>query len=623
MSARFYALIILVFCLCGSVSGQVLKLEINITETGKITSYYDEYWVVQVEGNMLIHNPWNSSLDFLKWRYDLGTLTIIEDNNTDHLKPWELHIPYMAPGDTINIGYEIRGISAYDPMWQNNSVLASAMRHHRATLYTFMISNIRKSEIENETIDRGDVRSIAERRLITVTLDNPSDLRQNITQIKVIKTPEQDPNNEIESWIFPEGPESIVIQPRSIWTEDIVDYNSSEGEVYWLSTDVVTDTIPIVVGSHFIWRYTEEDLYNVENASVGEKEYLENITQYLEHLMYLKKTVSKTHLMPLDEITVSVKINNFAPISRYHNLSETLPSGFVVKDSGGANASTENSLFWRGRLNPDSTTLVRYRLQFVDNESLGLDYFEPAIVMYENETLYSERIPFIRQYIPDKKIFIQKKLRYSLNDEIVVQLQLQNLGEADIEDLYVKEFLGANDVFREISIQPVEKGRWHIPLLKREEVWEVTYVTNDNPAVNLLPEVYGVDRKIVLKTLIFENVIRNEWLSPAMHYIEILAPLFALGFIVFYFVYRHRTRSKSVRGFSALGKQIHKLKKETEPSPQTKIDVLKKDSKTGKEIPSVEGYGITGAGARGKVTPREQARENIDKLEKIDEESKD
>ncbi len=626
MEARFFGFIlILVFLLPGIVCAE--RLELNITESGKITSYYDEYWVVQVDGNLNIHNPFNNSFDYLKWGYDLGTLTIVEDNATDYLKPWDIYIPYIGPYQTINIGYEIRGISAYDPMWQNHSVLRSAMRDYKANLYTFMVSNIKKSDIENQTIDTSDIKSVANRRLVTVSLENPSDLSQNITSVKVIKTPEGDPNDELETWTFPEDTGQIVVKPHDKWMKDIIDYNSSEGEVYWLSSDVVTDTVPLVIGDQFIRRFTQDDLFNVANASLDEQEYLDNITQYLEHLMYLKKTVSESVLMPGDKVSVDIKINNFAPISRNFNLTESLPTGFKILDAGNGSRKANNSLTWTGKINPDSTRLIHYDLKYTDNVSLGLDFFEPAVVKYENETLYSERIPFIRQYIPDKKIFIQKKLRYSLNNEIVVQLQLQNLGEADIQDLYVKEFLGANDVFSEISVQPESKGMWHIPLLKKNEVWEVTYVTDDNAEVNLLPEVYGVDKKIVLKTLIFENVIKNEWLDPAIQFMEIFAPLFIMGFIIFYFVYRRRVYAKKAHRLSSMEKDIHRLRKETELRPEEKIDQLMKESKSKKDIKMVGGYDIPGHEqyehqGSGEST-RDLAHENLDKLKGIDEDTKE
>jgi len=604
--------LLLVFLLIApALHAQSAGVLVNITESGKVTSYFDEYWVVNVEGTITIHNPYNTSFDYILIPINLGTLTVYEGNSSDMFKQTQIYHSFLEAGETVSAGYQIRGISAYDPMSNNRSVLRSAIQQNKANLYTFMISNIKKSEIENETRS-GEIKTKEKRRVVTVTLQNPSPMVQNVTSVRVIKTPDQDPNNELAVWSFP-GP--IIIQPGGEWMEDIADLNSTEGEVYWLSTEAKTGILPVFISDHVIKRFTQEDLFRVENDSLTQEEMLSNITTYLEHLMYLKKTVSDTYLVPGDLVSVSVKVNNFAPIHRDIKLEESIPSGFrLVSDLN----STGRNIVWNEQINPDTSSLFSYELEFYDNDTVGLDYFEPAVLTYENETMYSERIPFIRQYIPEKKIFIQKKLRYSLADEIVVDLQVQNLGESRLEDVYVKEFLAADDVFREISVAPEDKGRWKIPVLEQGEAWEVTYVTNENKAVNLLPEVYGVDNKVVLKTLVFENIIRNEWVQPAMRAIEIIAPLFILGFIVFYFVYQRRIYSGKALSFMMLGRKIKKLKKDTDLKPDERIGLMKRESKTSKDIPSVEPF----RAAPSKDKLKEMAHENIDKLKQIDEDSK-
>ncbi len=620
MKLRF-CIIFFLLILASMDAFAVDRFQVNVTESGKVISYYDQYWVVQVNGTVTLHNPFNNSFDLAKFGFDLGPLTIIEGNDTDFIRSGAFIIPYIEAHQTIDIGYTIRGISAYDPMTDNHSVMYSALKKGDTDLIATLISNIMKSDVENHTLDTGLVKSSKNRRLIVVTLDNPAYVSQNVTSIKVIKTPEQDPNNELESWYFGGGDGPVIIPPRDRWTEDIIDYNSSEGEVYWLSSDVHTYSYPpLIVDRSSVLLFDQNDLYQAENGSIVENEQLSNITEYLEHLMYIKKRVSTTVLFPGDFVTVTLNINNFAPIARSFNLTEMVPHGFEVEDSGGANATSVSRLFWNTRVNRDANMVLKYRLKFVDNESLGLDYFEPARLDYENQTLYSERIAFIRQYIPEKKIFIQKKLSYGIDNQINVQLQLQNLGESDIQGLYVKEFLGADDVFSEISVAPVDKGRWEVPKLKRGEMWEVTYVTDENPNVNLLPEVYGVDNKVVLKTLVFENVIRNSWLAPTTQAIEILAPLFILAFIIAYLVYIRRVHTKKTRGIRSMESRIHKLKKDTSLKPEESISLLQRESATRKDISTPGGYDISGHSSLRKP-PNEQAHENIEKLKHIEEDT--
>ncbi len=608
--------------LCPMAYGQD-RLAVNITESGKVISYFDMFWVANVEGAIYVHNPLNTSFDFLRFTYDLGPLTIVEDNATDYIKPGYIYIPYIDSGETIEFSYTIRGILGYDPMLANRSVMHTGLYRKSANLYAFMESNIRKADIENITLDTEGIKSVKGRRLVTVMLNNPTDLYQNVTSVDVIKTLDRDPNAEIESWHFPADASAIIIPPRSSWHEDILDYNASDGEVYWLSVEAQTDTVPLITGRHTIKRFTQDDLFIAENGTLLESENLTNVTDYLEHLMYVKKSVSKATVVPGDLSVVSVQINNFAPVARYVYLTEKVPSGFAVTDPGGANRSTNGVLTWLEKINPDSVRTFQYKLTYEDNFSLGLDYFEPAVVRYLNETLYSRRIPFVRQYIPEKRVFIQKKLSYTTDSEVKVSLALSNLGESAINDLYVKEFLGAQDVFREISQVTESKGRWHVPALAAGETWVVTYITNENPSMNLLPEVYGVDRQLVLKTLVFENTVRNEWLMHSIRLIEIAAPLFVLGFIVFYIVYLRRLHSAKVRKVKTLAGEIHRLRAETDPGNREKIDVLKRETKTASTVPAVAGPNVPpGALHRNQGKSQDLAHENLEKLKRVEEESR-
>ena len=56
----FLLLIVLVVVLPGVVSQQ--EVRIVISETGKVTSYYDEYFIAQSDGTITIKNPQNTSL---------------------------------------------------------------------------------------------------------------------------------------------------------------------------------------------------------------------------------------------------------------------------------------------------------------------------------------------------------------------------------------------------------------------------------------------------------------------------------------------------------------------------------------------------------------------------------
>ncbi len=624
MQIRFYFFLPLLLFLITPLSfASGTEFLIEIYEKGKVISYYDEYYVVQINGTANFTNNYNSTLYNIQIPYNIHTLNIFEESETDFIKDNQLEFSMFSPLESKSIDYEIRGITARDPMKDNKSILRSAINIRDSSLQPLLISRIQKADIEQHEINTSDVRGMKDRRLVSVILENPTDATYNISSVEVIKTPDQTltDDNILDKWVYPKEKPYIILEPHSNWLEDIMDYNASPNEVYWLNTEMDTQLGLSINGTHDIRRFNQEDLISPENITEKEIEELQNVTEYMEHMIFARKTYSKTHVNPGDIVDVQISLNNFAPINRNITITDFIPAGFEILSKNISAKDHPTNLTWERRVNPDSIARINYQLRYVEENLLGVDYFRPALIQYEGKTIHTERIPFVRKYIPEKKIFVQKYVRTSLNDEYVVEITVQNVGKADINNLYVKEFLGPEDVFREITKVPEEKGLWIIPTLEGESEWKVSYVTDENDALYSLPEVFGVENEAVLKTLILENLIREQWVIGDIAWIEKLGIVVLMGGVVFFILFARYRRRKKEWVFRKFQKQIDRLKKETSPSSSDAIEYLKGVSavktKYPKDIETQKEKATKKPVSENSI--KKEARENLEHLQELHE----
>jgi hypothetical protein len=618
----FFPLVVLLLLITPAFSEEGGQLWVNISETGKVISYYNEFYVVQVSGVASFYNGYNSSLFDVILPVNLPYLTLFETQGTNFFQGRSFSFLQFTPYETKEISYEIRGVTPIDPMINNMSVLTSAMYNLTPTMYAFIKTKIDKAPIEEVTLNTTKLKSIKNRRLITAVVENPTDMVYNLSGIKIIKTGSENITAEMKRWTFPENDQYITLGVKETWKKDIFDYNCTEGEVYWLSIDivfVVHSIISDVNGRHNVFRFNQEELELI-NKTLNESEISSNLTSYLEHLLFMKKSYSKTYFVPGDTVDVDIRVNNFAPIARSINVTDFIPYGFRVITDDNANFSSNTTLYWNRVVNPDSSLAIRYTLEYFDEDTLGLDYFEPAILKYTNETFYSQRISFVRQYIPEKKIFVQKKLQSSINNEYLVTIKVQNLGEGTINDIYIKEFLDAGNEFREITVSPVSptsRDLWRIPELKKNDIWEVSYITDDNIALTALPAVLGVQNSVVLKTLIFEQTVRNEWIKSAVPIIEKIGIGIIIAIPVLLIVLNIRDRirvkksgRKNVNPFNAEGYNINGEKRSYQQGSQQAASVQPAQS-----AQSVPFYYQAPSSALDAAN-RKEAHQNIDELKK-------
>jgi hypothetical protein len=524
--------------LCASFATASSTLEITTTEVGRITSYFDEYWVVNVDGNVTITNPTSRDLFSASLRYDIGSLTLVEGDGTTYFQNGQLLIARIPANTTIRIPYNIVGISLVDPTLVDKGVLYTGFTQFNPVVYSDAFGVLDKAEPEDETVTGQRAR------LISVYLKNPTGFQFTVNSMRVFKTPELDPNDVLEEWTLVNDTAPITLDADAEFVRDFLDYDPTEGEVYWLSSDVYVSRVSFIDLSN-ITRFTEENLtippellnYTINDTN-GTNRSTADVTE-----LYARRVIDQQLVTTDRPVQLSLIITNFAQKLYTFTVSDELPPGFVFIEGDGW-AEDNGRLTYTGTISGKAAHVASYTARLEDTSSSGLDYFDAAEVNYVADdaakTIYSDRVPFIRQFLPEKKVYVQKKIRYEDDDEVIVTILVQNLGATPVPSLILKEHLDDNDLFSEITEIPTEKGLWEIPPIEANGMWEVSYRTSEGAQLNVLPGVYGIPAADILKSLVLENVISSAWQTVRTALLEVIGIALLLGLPVVYYFIRRR-----------------------------------------------------------------------------------
>ena len=608
---KIFPIIILLF-LVSIFSSQAADIFIMINETGKVISYYDDYYVVTVTGTINVSNPSPFAFNNIRIYYDLGSLIITNTNDNKYgVMHNEEFIIYMLESNTSTVfDYQIIGIETYNPMVSDEGVLISAIDQNRTMIDSNILTNLKKAEMENENITGRPGR------VVSIRVDNPTSYTYNVSSVEVIKTADMDVNSVIEKWTFPDPGTEVTITPYGSFQRDILDKNSTPDSVYWVKANIyIINILDIVLlnSSDTVLYYTEEDLYVPEFIEINGTEERTNFT-LLEQEMFIRKKISQSLMMPGDTVDITLIVNNLGSTLRDVEVRDFIPYGFELLSSEGTLSG--DTLTLTDNVNPYNAKIFRYTLQYTDQDSLGLDYFKPAELYYEDKLVYSQSVAFIRQYIPEKTLYIQKKLRYAVNDEIEVIIEVKNMGEGSVDNLILKEFLSSEAVFREITQPPDARGVWSIPVIKSGEIWTVSYLTNEEETVNLMPEIYGLDSSYVLKSLVLENVIHSRMELSGIRVIEVLGIIILISVPVLAFSIRKHKKKRKIKHISHIQRDIDILKRETKPDHHALLKKLKSESKPKDQ------KGFKSIFSRFKFKPsgsREKYNKNEDHIKKLKE----
>ena len=122
---------------------------VDIYETGKVTSYYEDYYIVQVMGNVSLINTQNYSLFNIDIPFELPGLHIRLLNGTDRFELTQnsLSVYGLDPNENITFEYRISGITS-DWFRTDQAVFKTAIEDATdMKIYSNLMGSLKKSEI--------------------------------------------------------------------------------------------------------------------------------------------------------------------------------------------------------------------------------------------------------------------------------------------------------------------------------------------------------------------------------------------------------------------------------------------------------------------------------------------
>ncbi len=494
------------------------ELRIELNEQGRVVSYLDTYWVVNVQGEGTIVNPTNTDLFDMRFPFDLRGLTLIPVDSDGEFQGETLFFRKIPANSAVRFSYAIIGITAQNPSRLDSGILYTAFLRRDPKIYTSLFGRLQKAPMERADISGRNAR------LISVSIDNPASLALTVEHMRVIKTPFLNPNDQLAVWNVITPDEPLLLSTGQTFTHEFLDYDAIEGEVYWLQSDAYISRLRLFDLNNISF-FTEQNLtipleeLNFTNATI-------NLTGDLRGSRFLvRKFVSDTLITPNEPVEITLQLYNFQPTLQEYRLRDILPYGF----------ETDASLEWSGSLPARASISHTYTATLTDAVTAGVDAFPAAVLQVANQTLRSQEVPFIRRFISDGRVYVQKKVSLFDEDTSRITLSVRNLGAEPLFDLTLEDFLSSDAEFSQISVEPERRGLWNIPVLDTDDEWVVSYVTRVHPQLNSLPAVHGVPSESVLRTLILENIVREAWSFTRTRGIEVLGlgVLFGVPILLF------------------------------------------------------------------------------------------
>lgn len=566
-------LLLILLAICINADG----IEVHSQEKGQVISFYEEYFIVNINGTVTIDNPTETHIYAINIPLDLDPLQfrLINSTKATFTKENRILINELPSNSSLSFKFNIKGITTDNSVMNESGLFIRQIRRELMEIHTPTIGKLNKAPLEDP--EQGGE---ANTRLISATYKNPTNFTFKIEKATIIKTPDQNINNELDKWEFEK--EDGELGPYEQWNIDFLDENAYEGEVYWLSTDINLKDIYFDEDLNITYL-DQDDLFKPEENETNVTENVSTL-EFMKDRLFVRKKVSKKLVNPGETIDVTLLINNFNPEKIMSEVKDIIPKGFRVVESKGNQDGRE--LTWENvTLNSQETRRISYRLRYTDNDSLGVDYFNSAEVHYNNGTIYSQPISFVRMYVPEKKLFIQKGIKFLNDDQVRVTIKLQNMGESDLDQLVMNELLEKDSEFKEITKQFHEKGIWKIDKIKRGNTWEVSYVTDKINVLNTFPLVYGIPESSTMKTVILSNVVSSDFSTGSLRLIEI-GGLIVLGIVIIFLVLPVEVlqfkRKKERKELQDMENDIDSLKEKTEAKikPQSSTQAAPQTPKT-------------------------------------------
>lgn len=542
---RFLLLIIFIFNFNLVFS---LNAEVYISETSTLTKLLNGQYSLVADGTIEVYNPSNVSKIYeVNIPLELDALIGISKVNIDYTSD-KFDFTYdrvkgyiIEPNQSAVVGYHIFGLLNYniyeniddenltvldyysDPVELSSNIIITLDKPQREGFVYDLNGTLNSTPISNST------------RVVSSALRNPTDFDYTLRELVLYRTEVSDP-------FFKNGEELKTFQNLSVGafefkSVDFTDINSNDVSVYWVSMDAVID---------YVYSFDKRVSYQIQQKSPptgsgggGSFASLNNSQENsnLFNSILLKKGVDKSLVRNGEEFIVYlrvVNVNNY--IIENFKLYDEIPVGYEIKEvSDSVKLENGKLIFDIDFVEEYGTKVITYKLINRD-EFKGITYLKPASLIYNNFTIYSEGVLVINDLLPDKKIFIQKEVKYIDENYAKVIIKVKNLGGTPIEDILISDFIDDNYILKDISQVFYEKGVWRIKKLEANGEWEVSYLIERNENLDKLPNVFGVDKSNIYGTLISsEQVVTIFGEEPRI--IEKVGMGLAVGLLIFYLLF--------------------------------------------------------------------------------------
>lgn len=538
MKTRFFGVFLFSFFLLFLGFVNATNVLISTSENSSVISLINGGFSIDSIGTLIITNPTNYTIYNFEIPLNLDSLVGVSKKSIDNTSSKfffnfnKIYGFMIKPNQTIKTGYRIYGLSSYNPylkMKTNESLFKFYSGNFK--FYSGIILHLefpqRQGYIYNLNGSKNSSAPLTSKREISLNITNPTDFNYFASSIQVYRTNNLNPfyNNYIPIKSF----YNKSIKPFSSLQFDFFDDNSFSGAVYWLSSEVsskynFTSNVkkhysvqksPIVSsggGGGGSGGFSGISYWNFSNSSLSNIS-ISKIKPFLNTIL-LKKKTNISILTDGSLVRVSLEIVNTNSFS-FNNLTlyDFIPNGFSLVNTlvQGRIFNSNGLKFSISKILPYSTKVVSYTLKRISNIS-GVSYLRPAQLTYnKNQTIFSLGVLLVNNFLPNKKLFVQKMINnFYLKGFSKITIIVKNLGETSLNNILISDNLGEDSLIKDISkVFYEKKGVWKIKELGPTSQWEVSYLVANNNKVNSLPNIYGIGKLNVYRTLVTSGQINT------------------------------------------------------------------------------------------------------------------
>lgn len=543
--------IIFSILLISSSLSWALQPQITISENSKNTLLLNGNYNLEADGQISIYNPSNVSR-IMEFRIPITLDALIGINKKDidatsakfDFSFDEINGYIIEPQETITVGYHIYGLLSYDIYnYTNSNISVFEYYADSFNLYTQTVVNLQKPTREQENTTNQS------QRLISAGIRNPTDFDLFINDLNIYKTSVSDPffNNGVLLKSFA----NISVDPFGMGEVEVFDTSSTSNSVYWVSTDVnIQNNISTSLTESFTKQKPPESSGGGSGgggssgggASWPNLDPTNNQTPQINETdfddLLIKKSVDKTIVQNGEDVIVTLRIVNVNEDPVYNlSIEDIIPENYNIRNIS-ENVKIENDIFLKfniDKVEAYDTYVITYTLKNEDNIK-GITYLKPAKLMYLNMTYFSDGVLLINELLPEKKVFIQKEVRYVDENFAKVIIRVKNLGSVELKNLLVSDNIDENSIIKDISKIFSERGVWNIKSLKAGEEWEVSYLIERNANIDTLPNIFGVDNSNVFGTMISSEEVITVFKEPPRT-IEKVGMVIAVSLLIIYLLF--------------------------------------------------------------------------------------